>query len=130
MFAGGGDQQEVRHARRQLAELGQDHPAQGIRVRHAARPRDLDVAGPGPAEGQREVGPGVAGPVGLVRELDAAIGEQEVGGTQLGPDVQERLVVPAVRSFLRILSRWASANARKRADPASQASSSRANASS
>ena len=94
------DHEDVGHARRQLAELGHDRGGGARGVGQAAEAGDLDVEGPRPAVGDREVRSRLAGSVRLERELDALVGQQQVGGPQLGPDVAQRLVVPSAAELL------------------------------
>ena len=94
-----GDHEQVGHARRQLAHLGQDRRAVVGPVWRATEARDLDVEGPRRPERHGEIGSARAA-VRLVRELDAAIGQQEPGRQQLGSDVAPRFVVARVPVLL------------------------------
>ena len=103
--------------RRRLARIVRSRPSAASPWRRVTS----DVERAASAVGGREVRPAVAGPVGLERELDAPVGEQPAA-TRARPQVQPRSSVVARRTFLRILSRFASTNARSRDDPASQPS--------
>ena len=89
-----GDHERVRHARRQLAQLGQDRRREPGRARFASQPRDLEVERPGAAERQREVRPALAGSVGLERQLDPPVREQQDCGQQLGAHVAQGVGIP------------------------------------
>ncbi len=125
-FALDREHERVRRAGRQLVQLRQQPPSENDRSGFTPHAGHLQVEASPAAVGRAEVRSTPSRTIGLVRELDPSICQQEMGDLQLGADVAQGVRVPASRSFFRILSRCASANDRKRADAASHPASSSA----